>query len=118
MTNIIISRAQPNAAYQKGFHYGPLTGWAIHINGEFRGISPTQPEAVDKALTLNSDPDPQVTIDSRSEFNRKEKNFQTMSAADYTSGFIGLTGKAELFKTQHELGHQTPQQIFQDLMTD
>ena len=109
MTHIIISRAQPNAAYQKGFHYGPLTGWAIHIDGQFRGISPTQPEAVDKALTLTSDPDPQVTIDSRSEFNR---------AADYTSGFIGLTGKAELFKTQHELGHQTPQQIFQDLMTD
>lgn len=90
MTHIIISRAQPNAAYQKGFHYGPLTGWAIHIDGEFRGISPTQPEAVDKALTLTPDLDPRVTIDCRSEANR-------------VTGFIGLTGEAK---------------IFQDLMTD
>ena len=57
----------------------------------------------------------------KAHINRKKEAKKTgvyNRAADYTSGFIGLTGKAELFKTQHELGHQTPQQIFQDLMTD
>ena len=85
MTKIVISRADINAAYQKRFHYAPLKGWAIHIDGKFKGISPTQPEAIEKALTLTVNPDPQITIDCRGEANK-------------VTGFIGLTGEAKIFQ--------------------
>lgn len=85
MTKIVISHADANAAYQKRFHYGPLSGWAIHIDGQFKGISSTQPEAIEKALSLVAEINPQVTIDCRGEGNT-------------VTGFIGLTGEAKVFQ--------------------
>jgi len=80
MTNIVISHADRNAAYQKRFHYGPLAGCALHIDGQFKGIAPTQPEAIElamalyKALTLTVNSDPRITIDCRGVGNKKELN--------------------------------------------
>lgn len=71
-------------------------GWDMHVDGQYFGSYATQQEACSQIEFRVPEPNPQVTIDCRSEFNRKEK-ITTMSA------FIGLTGEAK---------------IFQDLMTD
>ena len=66
MTQSVISQARPTAPYQQQFAKGPIAGWAIQIDGEFRGIASTQPEAVDKARGLvSADSTPKITIDCR-----------------------------------------------------
>lgn len=80
-------------------------GWDMHVDGQYLGSYATQQEALSQIEFRVPEHNPQVTIDCRGE-------------ADRVIGFVSLIGEAELFKTQHELGHQTPQQIFQDLMTD
>ncbi len=56
-----ISRAKPDAAYQANFHNAPLSGWAVHINGQFRRIFATD----SKAIAWAEEHSEKVTIDTR-----------------------------------------------------
>ena len=56
-----ISRAKPDADYQAYFHNAPLSGWAVHINGQFKRIFATD----SKAIAWAEEHSEQVTIDTR-----------------------------------------------------
>jgi len=56
-----ISRATPDAKYQAYFENAPLSGWAVHINGQFKRIFSTDSEAIAWA-EKNSE---QITIETR-----------------------------------------------------
>lgn len=61
MNQVIISRARPDADYQAHFHYAPLSGWAVHLNGEFRRIFATDSDAIAWSEKHSA----QITIDCR-----------------------------------------------------
>lgn len=61
MNRIIISRARPDAGYQAHFHYAPLSGWAVHFNGQFKRIFATDSDAIAWAEKHSQ----QITIDCR-----------------------------------------------------
>jgi hypothetical protein len=61
MNQVIISRARPDADYQALFHYAPLSGWAVHLNGQFKRIFATDSDAIAWAEKYSE----QITIDCR-----------------------------------------------------
>ena len=56
-----ISRAKHDASYQAYFENAPLSGWAVHINGQFKRIFSTDSEAIAWAEEHSE----QITIDTR-----------------------------------------------------
>jgi hypothetical protein len=56
-----VSRAKPDAKYQAYFENGPLSGWVVHINGQFKRIFATD----SKAIAWAEEHSEQVTIDTR-----------------------------------------------------
>lgn len=56
-----ISSAKHDASYQAYFENAPLSGWAVHINGQFKRIFATDSEAVSWAEKHSE----QITIDTR-----------------------------------------------------
>lgn len=56
-----ISRAKHDASYQAYFENAPLSGWAVHINGQFKRIFATDSEAISWAEKHSE----QITIDAR-----------------------------------------------------
>jgi hypothetical protein len=59
--NSTILRAKPDADYQANFHNAPLSGWAVYINGYFKRVFATVPDAIEWAEKHSE----QITIDTR-----------------------------------------------------
>ena len=67
----VITRAKPDASFQKSFEDRPVKGWVLLVEDRLIGVYPTQTDAVEQAAyiaqmkMISTGRDFQITIDCR-----------------------------------------------------